>query len=291
MKTEKNIFIAFILNAVFSLFELVGGILIGSTAILSDAIHDAGDAVSIGMSYFLEKKSKKQPDDIFTYGYTRYSVLGGLLTTLTLLLGSTIMIYNAILRIFSPTQIDYNGMILFAVVGVVVNLCAAYVTHNAESLNQKAVNLHMFEDVLGWIVVLIGAIVMRFTNFALLDPLLSIAVSLYILLHAIRNLKKILDLFLQKSPINTSQLKDHLSAIGGVSDVHHIHLWSLDDHTHCATLHIVTDHPTHEIKDAVREKLREHGIAHATIETETSKEPCLDTLCHTEHQPHHHHHH
>ncbi|MBO5784038.1 MAG: cation transporter [Clostridia bacterium] len=283
MKTEKNIGIAFILNAVFSLFELVGGILIGSTAILSDAIHDAGDAVSIGMSYFLEKKSKKQPDDIFTYGYTRYSVLGGLLTTLTLLLGSAIMIYNAVLRIFSPTQIDYNGMILFAVVGVVVNLCAAYATHNAESLNQKAVNLHMFEDVLGWIVVLIGAIVMRFTNFALLDPLLSIAVSLYILLHAIRNLKKILDLFLQKSPINTSQLKDHLSAIDGVSDVHHIHLWSLDDHTHCATLHVVTDHPPYAIKTAVRETLKEHGIAHATIETETSQDPCHDTPCRTEH--------
>ncbi len=291
MKTEKNIFIAFILNAVFSIFELVGGILIGSTAILSDAIHDAGDAVSIGMSYFLEKKSKKQPDDIFTYGYTRYSVLGGLLTTLTLLLGSVIMIYNAVLRIFSPTEIDYNGMILFAIVGVIVNLCAAYVTNNAESINQKAVNLHMFEDVLGWIIVLIGAIVMRFTDFSLLDPLLSIAVSLYILVHAIRNLKKILDLFLQKSPINTTQLREHLSDIDGVSDVHHIHLWSLDDHTHCATLHIVTDRPPYEIKTAIREELKEYGIAHATIETETSQEPCLDTRCHTEHHAHHHHHH
>lgn len=290
MKTEKNILIAFILNAVFSVFELVGGILIGSTAILSDAIHDAGDAVSIGMSYFLEKKSKKQPDDIFTYGYTRYSVLGGLLTTLTLLLGSVIMIYNAVLRIFSPTEIHYNGMIVFAVVGVIVNLCAAYVTHGAKSINQRAVNLHMFEDVLGWIVVLIGAVVMRFTDFALLDPLLSIAVSAYILFHAIRNLKKILDLFLQKSPINTTQLQEHLSDIDGVSDVHHIHLWSLDDHTHCATLHIVTDCSPYEIKTAVREKLKEHGIAHATIETETPSEPCLEPRCHTEYHPHHHHH-
>lgn len=290
MKTEKNIWIAFLLNAFFSIFELVGGILIGSTAILSDAIHDAGDAVSIGISYFLEKKSKKQPDDIFTYGYTRYSVLGGLLTTLTLLLGSAIMIYNAVLRVFSPVEIDYNGMILFAIVGVVVNLCAAYVTHNPQSINQRAVNLHMFEDVLGWIVVLVGAIVMRFTNFALLDPLLSIAVSLYILFHAIKNLKEILDLFLQKSPINTSQLKEYLSAIDGVTDVHHIHLWSLDDHTHCATLHVVSDRPSYEIKTAVRETLKEQGIAHATIETETVNEPCHDIHCHTEYHPHHHHH-
>ena len=290
MKTEKNIFIAFILNAAFSLFELVGGILIGSTAILSDAIHDAGDAVSIGMSYFLEKKSRQQPDDIFTYGYTRYSVLGGLLTTLTLFLGSAIMIYNAVHRLVSPTEIDYNGMIVFAAVGVVVNLCAAYATHKGDSFNQRAVNLHMLEDVFGWVVVLLGAIVMRFTDFALLDPLLSIAVSLYILFHAVKNLKKILDLFLQKSPVNTTQLKDYLSAIDGVLDVHHLHLWSLDDHTHCATLHVVTDCPPHEIKETVREALKAQGIAHATIETETSSETCHDIQCHTEYQPHHHHH-
>lgn len=290
MKTEKNIFIAFILNAAFSLFELVGGILIGSTAILSDAIHDAGDAASIGMSYFLEKKSKQQPDDIFTYGYTRYSVLGGLLTTLTLFLGSAIMIYNAVHRLFSPTEIDYNGMIVFAAVGVVVNLCAAYVTHKGDSFNQRAVNLHMLEDVFGWVVVLLGALIMRFTDFALLDPLLSIAVSLYILFHAVKNLKKILDLFLQKSPVNTTQLKDYLSAIDGVLDVHHLHLWSLDDHTHCATLHVVTDYPPHEIKEPMREALKAQGIAHATIETETSSEICHDIQCHTEYQPHHHHH-
>lgn len=290
MKTERNIRIAFILNTVFSIFELVGGILIGSTAILSDAIHDAGDAISIGISYFLEKKSKTQPDDIFTYGYTRYSVIGALITTLTLMLGSTVMIYNAIIRIITPSEIDYNGMILFAIVGVCVNLAAAYVTHKGTSANQRAVNLHMLEDVLGWITVLIGAVIMRFTHFTLLDPILSLGVTGYILFHAVKNLKKILDLFLQKSPINTSQLKEHIALIDGVLDVHHVHLWSLDDQTHCATLHIVTDHPTHQIKDIVREKLREHGIAHATIETESSLEPCHEHDCRVEWQSHHHHH-
>ena len=170
MKTEKNILVAFILNLAFSVFEMVGGFFTGSVAIVSDAIHDIGDAASIGISYFLEKKSKKQPDEAYTYGYARYSVIGSVITTLILLFGSCVVIYNAIGRILSPTEINYNGMIIFAVVGVGVNLAAALFTRDGHSLNQKAVNLHMLEDVLGWIVVLIGALVMRFTGFTWLDP-------------------------------------------------------------------------------------------------------------------------
>lgn len=180
MKTERNILIAFILNLVFSIFEFVGGIITGSVAIMSDAVHDIGDAASIGVSYLLEKKGEK------------YSLIGAFITTLTLLIGSCVTIYNAIGRLIDPTQINYDGMIVFAIVGVCVNLCAAYFTREGDSLNQKAVNLHMLEDVLGWIVVLVGAIVMRFTDFALLDPIMSIGVSLFILINALRNLKEII---------------------------------------------------------------------------------------------------
>ena len=180
MKTERNILIAFILNLAFSIFEFVGGIITGSVAIMSDAVHDIGDAASIGVSYLLEKKGEK------------YSLIGAFITTLTLLIGSSITIYNAIRRLFAPTEIHYEGMIVFAIVGVCVNLCAAFVTREGDSLNQKAVNLHMLEDVLGWIVVLIGAIVMRFTDFTLLDPIMSIGVSAFILINAIRNLKEII---------------------------------------------------------------------------------------------------
>ena len=180
MKTERNILIAFILNLAFSIFEFVGGIITGSVAIMSDAVHDIGDAASIGVSYFFEKKGE------------RYSLIGAFITTLTLLIGSSITIYNAIRRLFAPTEIHYEGMIVFAIVGVCVNLCAAFVTREGDSLNQKAVNLHMLEDVLGWLVVLVGAVVMRFTDFALLDPIMSIGVSAFILINASRNLKKII---------------------------------------------------------------------------------------------------
>ena len=198
MKTTRNILIAFILNFAFSVFEFVGGLFTGSVAIVSDAVHDIGDAASIGISYFLERKSKKQPDETYTYGYARFSVIGSVITTLILLFGSCVVIYNAIQRILTPTPIHYNGMIVFAIVGVVVNLAAALFTREGHSLNQKAVNLHMLEDVLGWIVVLVGAIVMRFTDFALIDPLMSIGVAVFILINAVGNLKEVLDLFLEK---------------------------------------------------------------------------------------------
>lgn len=296
MKTEKNILIAFLLNLSFSLFEFIGGALTGSVAIISDAVHDIGDAASIGASYFLERKSKRQPDDTYTYGYARYSVIGSVITTLILLFGSAAVIYNAVLRILNPVEIHYNGMILFAVIGAAVNLIAAWFTREGDSLNQKAVNLHMLEDVLGWVVVLLGALIMRFTDLTILDPLMSIGVALFIFFHAIRNLKEVLDLFLEKVPhgINVEKLKTHLAELDGVEEVHHLHIWSMDGHSHYATLHIVTDGEAHAVKELVREELREHGIGHATLELESSGEHCHEEHCHVEtasHSGHHHHHH
>lgn len=295
MKTEKNILIAFILNLSFSIFEFIGGIFTGSVAILSDAVHDIGDAFSIGISYFLEKKSKKQPDKTYTYGYARFSVMGSVITTFILLFGSCAVIYNAVIRIFNPVEINYNGMIVFAVIGAVVNFLAAYFTKDGDSLNQKAVNLHMLEDVLGWLVVLIGAVVMRFTDISIIDPILSICVAVFIFINAIKNLKEVLDLFLEKIPqdINIDEIKEHILHVDGVKDVHHIHIRSIDGHHNYATMHIVTDGDSHNIKDKVREELREHGIVHATLELESENEHCHEEDCHIhfEHSSGHHHHH
>ena len=299
MKTEKNILIAFILNLSFSIFEIIGGFFTGSVAIISDAIHDMGDAASIGISYFLEKKSKKQPDETYTYGYVRFSVIGSVITTLILLFGSVMVIYNAVMRIFNPVEINYNGMIIFAVVGALVNFVAAYFTKDGDSLNQKAVNLHMLEDVLGWIVVLIGAIIMRFTDVSIIDPVMSIAVAVFILVNAVKNLKEVLDLFLEKIPHNISieEIKEHITEIDGVQSVHHVHIWSMDGNLNFATMHIVANENSHTIKDKIREELKEHGIGHATLEIESPTDHCHEEHCHIEfnnshsHSHHHHHHH
>ncbi len=296
MKTEKNILVAFLLNLAFSVFEFIGGVLTGSVAIVSDAVHDMGDAASIGVSYFLERKSRRAPDTTYTYGYTRYSVIGSVITTLILLVGSLLVIYNAIHRMITPVEIHYDGMIIFAIVGVAVNFAAAYFTREGGSMNQKAVNLHMLEDVLGWAVVLVGAIVMRFTDFALLDSILSIGVAIFIFVNAVKNLKEAVDLFLEKTPhgISVAEIEKHLLSVEGVQDVHHIHVWSMDGHNHYATMHIVTDADTCSVKERVRIELREHGIGHATLEFEKANEVCHEEHCHIDHEAagsHHHHHH
>lgn len=295
MKTEKNILVAFILNLGFSIFEFIGGTITNSVAIISDSIHDIGDSLSIGISYFLERKSKKKPDEKYTYGYIRYSVIGSAITTVILLLGSIFVIVNAFERIIHPVEINYDGMLVFAIIGVIVNVLAAYFTKEGYSLNQKSVNLHMLEDVLGWIIVLIGAIIMRFTSIAILDPILSILVAVFILINALENFKSIINLFLEKIPsgISVSDLKEHLLKIKNVCDVHHIHIWSMDGYNNYATMHVVIDSDDKKIKEKIREELNEHGIYHVTIELETKDEICKDLNCKIDdtHVNKHHHHH
>ena len=298
VKTEKNILIAFLLNLLFSLFELIGGIFTNSVAIISDAIHDFGDSVSIGVSYFLEKKSKKKPDSTYTFGYTRYSILGAIITNTILIVGSSLVIFNAIERIINPIEINYNGMIIFAIFGVIVNFIAAYFTKEGKSLNQKAVNLHMLEDVLGWVVVLIGAIVIKFTKINLIDAIMSIGVAIFILMHASKSFKTIIDLFLEKAPngIKIEELKEHLLKIDDVKDVHHIHIWSMDGINNYATMHVITElTDTKNLKHEIKEELKEHGISHTTIEVEGINDNCEETECTVEfehsHSHHHHQHH
>lgn len=293
-KSTRKILTAFLLNLFFAVVEFVGGIITGSVAIASDAVHDLGDAISIGLAYFLERHSKKTPDDHYSYGYIRYSVMGSLMTTLILIIGSTVVICGAIYRLFHPVTINYDGMIFLAIFGVVVNSMAVYFTRDGESLNQKSVNLHMLEDVLGWVVVLIGAILMRFTNLSIIDSLLSIFVAVFILANALKNLKTVIDLFLVKTPANISieRIRQHLLTIPHVRDIHHIHAWSLDGYKNFATMHVVTDQPNSQIKSKIRSELAHLHINHATIELEWPSETCIEHECHVDSfAPSSHHHH
>lgn len=294
MKSQRNILIAFLLNLFFSIFELVGGLFTGSFAIISDSLHDLGDAASIGISFMFEKRSLRKPDDTYTYGYARYSVIGSIIMTLILILGSISIIYNAVFKIIDPSTINYNGMIILAVIGTLINLIAAIITHKGDSLNQKAVNLHMLEDVLGWVVVLIGAVVMKFTNITVIDPILSIAVALFVFINAVKNFAQAISLLLEKKPngLNINEIKKHICKIDGITDVHHIHLWSLDGTQNYATMHIVTDHPSVIIKERVRAELLHHNITHSTLELESTAEKCTQPYCNPSgcHHSHFHHH-
>ena len=297
MKTAGKILVAFILNLAFSVFEFVGGAITGSIAIISDAIHDMGDAFSIGVSFALEKLSHKKADKKYTYGYYRYSVLGGTLQSVILLCGSVFVAYSAVCRFLAPQPVDYSGMILVAVIGFAVNFAAAWFTSGDGSINQRAINLHMLEDVLGWAAVLVGAVVMRVTDWWFIDPAMSLAVSVFIGVNALRNLKKVLDIFLEKTPagIDPEEITHHLEEIPCVESIHHLHIWSMDGYRNSATLHAVVTGEFGVVKQAIKEELAEYGIGHATVEPEYPGEHCHETCCHpaehTGHSHHHHHHH
>lgn len=295
MKTERNILVAFILNISFSIFELIGGLFTNSVSIMSDAVHDLADAISIGISLILEKISKKKPNEEYTYGYIRYSVFGALITTTILTVGSILVIIGGVNRIINPRIINYDGMIIFAIFGVVINFMAAYFTKEGDSVNQKAVNLHMLEDVLGWVVVLIGSILMKFTDISIIDSIMSICIAIFILINAFKNLKNILDLFLEKTPKNISikNLKNDLSKIKDVVDVHHVHVWSMDGISNYATMHVVTRSDNQKmLKNKIKKELKKIGIVHTTVEIECTEEKCNEKNCDVkvyDQEKHHHH--
>ncbi|MBR3131417.1 cation transporter [Candidatus Saccharibacteria bacterium] len=280
-ETEKNILIAFFLNASFSVFEFIGGVITGSIAITSDAVHDLGDALSIGIAYALERKSKKGPDAKHTYGYARYSLVGSIITTIILLVGSSFVIYEAIKRILDPAEVNYDSMITFAIIGLIVNGVASYVTREGGSFNQRSVNLHMLEDVLGWAVVLIGSIVIKLTGITVIDPILSLAIAIFILIEAAKNLREIVKIFLEITPknIDLEEIKASIKRVKGVIDIHHIYVRSIDGEENHATLHVVVKKYDKKIKDSVKEVLKNHNISHSVIEVEQADEECQEKIC------------
>ena len=280
-QSGKNLKIAFFLNLGFTILEIFGGIYVNSVAIISDAVHDLGDSLSLGTAWYLDKKSKKEADEKYSFGYKRFSLLGALINSIVLIAGSVYVISEAIERLFDPQPSDAQGMIVFAIVGVLVNGFAAWKLSGGTSLNEKAVSWHLLEDVLGWVAVLIVAIVLNFTDNQYLDPALSLLITLYILYNVILRLKETLYIFLQGVPkeINPEKIKKDILKINNIASLHHMHVWSLEGEHHVFTSHIKLKNITDfqellEIKKQVKNILKEYHFDHYTIETELDNETC-----------------
>jgi cobalt-zinc-cadmium efflux system protein len=279
----KNIKIAFFLNLFFTIIEFIGGFLTNSVAIMSDALHDLGDSFSLGLAWFLEKYSTKKRTKIFSYGYKRLSLLGAFINGIILLAGSFFILSEAIPRLISPEASNAYGMILLAILGMTVNGIAVYKTTKGKTLNEKVISLHLLEDVLGWVAVFIVSIVMIFTDLYILDPILSILITLYILWGVIKNLKKTILLFLQTTPENldTQIIDKKLKTVKDVNDVHDTHIWSLDGENNILSTHIIINdnlksEDIKKLKKEIKELLKNDGIQHPTIEFEFEKEQCND---------------
>lgn len=279
--SSKNIKLAFFLNLGFTLIEILGGFLTNSVAIISDALHDLGDSFSIGLSWYLQKKSKQESDETFTFGYRRFSLLGALINSLILILGSVFIIIEAVKRIAEPEVADAKGMIAFAVLGLLVNAYAALKVSKGKSMNEKVISWHLIEDVLGWAAILIAAVVMLFFNLPVLDPLLSIGITTFVLWNVVKRLKETLSVFLQAKPneVDLGKIEKNIQKIQGVADTHHAHVWSEDGEHHVFTIHLKLEKlqnisDVYRIKKEVKSLLSHYSFSHYTIETELNEEDC-----------------
>jgi len=274
----------FILNVSFTIIEFIGGMLTNSTAIMADAVHDLGDSLSIGFAWGLSKLSEKSADSEYTYGYRRFSLMAALINGFVLIAGSIWVLSEAIPKLFKPEMPVVEGMLGLALIGIVVNGYAAYKLSAGNTLNERVLNWHLLEDVLGWFAVLIVSIILLFLDLPILDPVLSILFTFFILINVVRNFYNTVRLFLQASPDKelSEKIKETLFSLKDVMGVHHLHLWSLDGDHHVLTAHVVINkhYPLdqyHLLKTEIQLSLQSFQLAHTTIEIELQKEKCRDT--------------
>lgn len=274
----KNIAIAFILNSFFVIVEIIGGYLTNSIAIMSDALHDFGDSLSLGIAWGLQKKAKKGRDNKYSYGYKRFSLLGSIFLSGVLSVSSVYVLIEAIKRISAPESVDAKGMLWLAIFGIIINGSAAFRLKKGTSLNEKAVFLHIMEDVLGWVAVLIVSITMMFVDLPILDPLLSIAISIWVMSNVYKNIRETFKVLLQAIPdsVDTEALENEIKQIPEVESIHDLHIWSLDGESHIMTLHIVTESKNkRSIKSRIIAISEKYHIVHVTIEMESADYDCL----------------
>src|SRR5574344_73232 len=272
----KNIGVVFWLNAFFVVVEVIGGFLTNSIAILSDALHDFGDCLSLAIAYGLQKKSERKRDRFYSYGYKRFSLLGTVFLSGVLTVSSIFVIIEAVKRIVAPQEVSADGMLWLAIAGIFINGAAALRLHKGSSLNERAVFLHIMEDVLGWVAVLIVSIVMLFIKWPILDPILSVCISIWVLSNVYGNLKKTFRILLQAIPdgVNVEELKQRIEVLPGINSVHDLHVWSLDGESHVMTLHVVTESDSEELRHRIYLIGQEYNITHTTIECELPGSKC-----------------
>ncbi|WP_299759388.1 cation diffusion facilitator family transporter [uncultured Pontibacter sp.] len=282
----SNIKVAFFLNLGFTLLEIVGGIWINSVAILSDALHDLGDSLSLGLAWYFENVAKRGRNQKYTFGYKRFSLLGAVVNSVVLLVGSIIILSEAVPRIWDPQEVNAPGMIGFAVLGVIVNGAAVLRLKGGQSLNERVVRLHLMEDVLGWVAVLIGGIILYFFDLPWIDPLLSVLITVYVLYNVVRNLRETMNILLQASPthIKPEAVEAKLQEMPEITSVHDLHIWTLDGTYNILSMHAVAAAPlpaqqAGELKKKVRAALADMDIHHVTMELESPGEECSHEGC------------
>ena len=270
--TGQNILSAFFINLTFTVISLIGGWLTNSMAIISDSIHDLGCTVSIALAWVFERIAGHKPTDRFTFGYRRFTLLGAFVNAFILLGGSSVVLYESIGRLVHPEAVDAEGMLWFALLAILFKGLAVWRTWKGSSVNQRMVSLHLLGDCLGWVTVLLGSIVMLFVEIPLLDPILSVCISLYILYNVVHNLIVAFRIVLEGVPasVDYKALKAEVAVLPHIQDVRELRVWSLDNEHHAAEVHLTTSlsdiKELETLKESLRTVLDRYGVTMSTIE-------------------------
>ena len=272
MKTKHAVWLAFFLNLSFAIVEFIAGGIFGSSAVLADSVHDFGDAVAIGISAFLESISNRKEDSHYTLGYKRFSLLGAMVTAVILMTGSGMVILENMVKLFHPQPVNEEGLLWLGIIAISVNVLASLVIRKGQTKNESILSLHFLEDILGWLAVILMAIILRFTDWYILDPLLSLAISLFILSKAIPRFWSTLKIFLDAVPegVDIEQVKSDLEQLDHVASVNQLNLWTMDGLEKNAIIHVCLEHVKHmEVcKESIRTLLKESGFQNVTIEVD-----------------------
>jgi cobalt-zinc-cadmium efflux system protein len=274
----RNIGIAFWLNLLFASVELVGGIYTQSLAVTSDALHDFGDALSLGIGYFLQRKSAQGPSETFSYGLRRLSLLSAFLTGVVISVGAVFIVIQAVMSLHESRTPHGLGMMILSIVGIAVNGFAAWRLGHGHTQNEKMMQWHLLEDVLGWVAVFIGSLGIQFLGWNWLDPVLALAISVFVLYNVARRLIETVNLFLQGNPNPQAlrQFRENVVQLTGVEETHDVHFWSLDGVRHVLSLHVVLTRleRSAELKEQIRDLSKTLGDCHVTVEIESTAEHC-----------------
>ena len=276
MKTKHTVWLAFFLNLSYAIVEFIAGGIFGSSAVLADSVHDLGDAIAIGISAFLETISNREEDSHYTLGYKRFSLLGALVTAVILMTGSVLVILGNITKLFHPQPVNDEGILWLGIIAVSINVLASLVVRKGKTKNESILSLHFLEDTLGWVAVILMAIVLRFTDWYILDPLLSLVISIFILSKAIPRFWSTLKIFLDAVPegVDIKQVKSDLEQLDHVTSINQLNLWTMDGLEKNAIVHVcLKEIENMEVcKESIRSKLKDCGFQNITIEVDADLE-------------------
>ena len=276
------------LNFLFVVIEVIVGLYIHSLSLLSDAGHNLADVAALALSLLAFRLLKVRPNEHYTYGYRKTSILVALFNGMVLLASIGAIVYEAIHRFLNPEPMPGQTFAWVAGIGIIINGVTAFmfIKGKEKDLNQKSAYLHLLSDAVVSLGIAVGGIVIFYTNLYWIDSLLSVVVVIFILFSTWKLLKDSLRLSLDGVPegINLDDIKNTAIKVAGIKDIHHIHIWAISTTENAMTAHLVllketTIEREHEIKHQLRHLLQHKNIQHITLETERENEHCGEKVC------------